>query len=246
MPDIAATFGGNHPEIESTTGSLSVKISNPVTRSTMLFAVFAVILLHIFWSWVFARYVHADAQYRTLRPEYYDVQVVTNAEYLDFIESGAYQDHRLWHMDGWTWVNAESVRSPLYWHAIESQWHEYRLSGFAPLDLAAPVTHVNYYEASAFALWAGASLPTEGLWEHASDQLEWGKRWEWSNSAYLPYPGYRIPPGAVGEYNGKFMVNQMVLKGASVATPEGHSRPSYRNFFYPDQRWQYTGIRLCR
>ena len=171
--------------------------------------------------------------------------LVTNAEYLEFMRDGGYTDHRHWHMDGWTWVNEHQVRAPLYWEEIDGVWHVYTFRGLKPVDPTDAVCHVNYYEASAFAHWAGKTLPTEAQWEAASDRFRWGGRWEWTNSAYLPYPGYRQPEGAIGEYNGKFMVNQMVLKGASVATTPGHSRPSYRNFFYPDQRWQYTGIRLC-
>ncbi len=171
--------------------------------------------------------------------------LVTNKEYLAFMQDGGYTDHRHWHMDGWAWVNEHHIHAPLYWQQIDGGWHTYTLHGLKPIDPTDAVCHVSYYEASAFAHWAGKTLPTEAQWEAASERLRWGGRWEWTNSAYLPYPGYRQPDGAIGEYNGKFMVNQMVLKGASVATTPGHSRPSYRNFFYPDQRWQYTGIRLC-
>ena len=182
------------------------------------------------------QYVHAT-KLRT--------SLVTNQEYLAFVEDGGYQDHRLWHSDGWSWVQDNNINAPLYWQKREDGWHEYTLAGAKPLDLNATVAHVSFYEATAFAQWAGYRLPTEIQREVAAPRLGNAGRWEWTNSAYLPYPGYCAPSGAVGEYNGKFMVNQMVLRGASVATSPGHSRPTYRNFFYPDQRWQYTGIRLA-
>ncbi|HMQ04050.1 MAG TPA: ergothioneine biosynthesis protein EgtB [Pyrinomonadaceae bacterium] len=173
-------------------------------------------------------------------------RLVTNAEFLEFINDGGYKDHRLWHSEGWDWVNNENVASPLYWHDREGEWHHFTLGGLRKLPMDAPVCHVSLYEASAFAEWKGCRLPTEFEWEAANGKFDWGLRWEWTNSAYLPYPGFLKPDGAVGEYNGKFMVNQMVLRGASVATPEGHSRPTYRNFFHPHLRWQFTGIRLAR
>lgn len=172
--------------------------------------------------------------------------LVTNAEYLEFIEAGGYADFRFWHSEGWDWVNRESIKAPLYWNKIDGEWHHFTLGGLRRLPMDSPVCHVSFYEASAFAEWKGMRLPTEFEWEVASDKFDWGKRWEWTNSAYLPYPGFSKAPGAVGEYNGKFMVNQMVLRGASIATPEGHSRPSYRNFFHPHLRWQFTGIRLAK
>ena len=172
--------------------------------------------------------------------------LVTNREYLEFVEAGGYRDHRLWHSEGWDWVNRESVTTPMYWHREHGEWHHYTLGGLRPLPPDAPVCHVSFYEASAFAEWSGTRLPTEFEWEGANSQIEWGLRWEWTNSAYLPYPGFRKPGGAVGEYNGKFMINQMVLRGASVVTPHGHSRPTYRNFFHPHLRWQFTGIRLAK
>jgi ergothioneine biosynthesis protein EgtB len=170
---------------------------------------------------------------------------VTNAEFLEFIDSGAYSDFRLWHSEGWDWVNREAIKSPLYWQNRDGEWHQFMLRGLRPIVPEAPVCHVSFYEASAFAEWSGRRLPTEFEWEAASDRFDWGKRWEWTNSAYLPYPGFAKADGAVGEYNGKFMINQMVLRGASVATPPGHSRPTYRNFFHPHLRWQFTGIRLA-
>lgn len=171
-------------------------------------------------------------------------QLTTNREYLEFIEAGGYEDFRHWLSDGWAWVKANAIGAPLYWHQIDGAWHYYTFDGLQPVDPAAPVCHVSLYEADAFARWRGQRLPTEFEWEAASSRLNWGSRWEWTNSAYLPYPGFLTAEGAVGEYNGKFMSGQMVLRGASVATPEGHSRPTYRNFFQPDKRWQYTGIRL--
>ncbi len=172
--------------------------------------------------------------------------LVTNGEFLEFIDAGGYRDHRFWHAEGWDWVNQNGIDSPLYWHKTDSEWSHFTLSGLRNLSLDAPVCHASFYEASAFAEWKGMRLPTEFEWEAASEKFAWGKRWEWTNSAYLPYPGFAKAAGAVGEYNGKFMINQMVLRGASVVTPAGHSRPSYRNFFHPHLRWQFTGIRLAK
>jgi ergothioneine biosynthesis protein EgtB len=172
--------------------------------------------------------------------------LVTNREFIEFIDDGAYEDPLLWHSEGWDWVNENKVRSPLYWHERDGEWLNYTLGGLVKLSPDAPVCHISFYEASAFAEWSGKRLPTEFEWEAASDKFDWGLRWEWTNSAYLPYPGFRKPAGAVGEYNGKFMINQMVLRGASVATPPGHSRKTYRNFFHPHLRWQFTGLRLAR
>ncbi|GAB3784709.1 ergothioneine biosynthesis protein EgtB [Spirosoma horti] len=172
--------------------------------------------------------------------------LVTNEAYLAFIESGGYQEFRHWLSDGWAWVKANGIQAPLYWHRIDGEWWYYTVDGLRLVDLDAPVCHVSHYEADAYARWAGQRLPTEFEWEASAPQLNWGARWEWTNSAYLPYPGFITAEGAVGEYNGKFMSGQMVLRGASVATPEGHSRATYRNFFQPDKRWQYTGIRLVK
>lgn len=172
--------------------------------------------------------------------------LVTNAEYLEFIEDGGYRDFRFWHAEGWDWVNRERIETPLYWHQKDGKWFQYGLSGLRKLNLDAPVCHVSFYEAAAFAEWKGVRLPTEFEWEAASDSFFWGLRWEWTASAYLPYPNYKKAAGAVGEYNGKFMINQMVLRGASVATSPGHSRQTYRNFFHPHLRWQFTGIRLAK
>lgn len=173
-------------------------------------------------------------------------QLVTNADYLEFMSDGGYADFRYWHAEGWDWVKNRSAKAPLYWHYIEGRWHQYTLAGLQQLNPDIPVCHINFYEASAYASWKGMRLPTEAEWEVASPQFTWGKRWEWTGSAYLPYPGFKKAAGAVGEYNGKFMINQMVLRGASVATPAGHSRPTYRNFFHSHLQWQFTGIRLAR
>ncbi len=173
-------------------------------------------------------------------------KLVTNREFMEFMDAGGYGDFNLWHSEGWQWVQEHKVQAPLYWHRIDRQWHQYTLQGLQPVDPQLPLCHVNFFEAFAFAEWSGMRLPTEAEWEVANDRFSWGQRWEWTHSAYLPYPGYTRAPGALGEYNGKFMVNQMVLRGASVATAPGHSRCTYRNFFNPHLQWQYTGIRLAR
>lgn len=174
------------------------------------------------------------------------VNPVSNAEYLEFINAGGYADFKYWHSEGWDWVKENQPKAPLYWHYMDQKWMQYTLRGLKEINRDEAVCHVNFYEASAFAAWKGMRLPTEAEWETASSQINWGKRWEWTDSAYLPYPGFTKAPGAIGEYNGKFMVNQMVLRGASVATPEGHSRPTYRNFFHPRHQWQFMGIRLAK
>ncbi|ASZ12365.1 ergothioneine biosynthesis protein EgtB [Chitinophaga pendula] len=172
-------------------------------------------------------------------------QLVTNAQYLEFVNAGGYRDFRHWHAEGWDWVKTQQVNAPMYWHQVNGQWMHYAWQGLQPLPLEDPVCHVSYYEAAAYASWAGKRLPTEAEWEVAATQFHWGQRWEWTESAYLPYPGFIKAPGAIGEYNGKFMVNQMVLRGASEVTSPGHSRISYRNFFHAPLRWQFTGIRLA-
>ncbi|MEJ7847231.1 MAG: ergothioneine biosynthesis protein EgtB [Pyrinomonadaceae bacterium] len=172
--------------------------------------------------------------------------LVTNAEFLIFIAEGGYKDFRYWHSEGWDWVNKNEVYSPLYWHEKDGEWFNFTLAGLQTLNMDAPVSHLSFYEAAAFAEYKGMRLPTEFEWEAASGEFDWGLRWEWTGSAYLPYPGFSKPPGAVGEYNGKFMINQMVLRGASIATPPGHSRKTYRNFFHPHLRWQFNGIRLAK
>jgi len=171
--------------------------------------------------------------------------LVTNTEYLDFIQAGGYQDFRYWHAEGWDWVKNNQVTTPMYWYNIDGKWMHYTWQGLQPIMPDAPVTHISYYEAAAYAAWKGLRLPTEFEWEVAAPQLAWGQRWEWCESAYLPYPGFAKAPGAIGEYNGKFMINQMVLRGGSEVTSPNHSRITYRNFFHPSLRWQFTGIRLA-
>ncbi|HSR55868.1 MAG TPA: ergothioneine biosynthesis protein EgtB [Alphaproteobacteria bacterium] len=208
---------------------------------------------------------------------------VTNGEYLEFIEAGGYETATLWLADGWAWVeagagNMEGEMAPLYWRRRDGAWWEFTLGGERPLDPTAPVSHLTYFEADAYARFAGARLPTEAEWETAAAMTAgpegpegeganllargylhpvrpdaraggfaglFGDTWEWTQSAYAPYPGFKPCAGAVGEYNGKFMVSQLVLKGGSCVTPPGHIRPSYRNFFYPHQNWQFTGLRLA-
>ncbi|WP_108170296.1 ergothioneine biosynthesis protein EgtB [Christiangramia gaetbulicola] len=173
-------------------------------------------------------------------------KLVTNKEYIEFINAGGYEDVLLWHAEAWDWVNENKIDKPSYWHKIDGEWYQYTLQGLVKLDPEAPVTHISYYEAFAYAQWKGMRLPTEEEWETAQDKFEWGSRWEWTESAYSPYPNYHKPDGALGEYNGKFMVNQKVLRGASVATSRDHTRPTYRNFFHPQLRWQFTGFRLVK
>jgi ergothioneine biosynthesis protein EgtB len=195
---------------------------------------------------------------------------VTNGDWLDFIADGGYRDPLLWLADGWAAIKARGWEAPEYWEQRDGVWHQMTLEGLLPVEERAPVTHVSYYEANAFAAWAGKRLPTEFEWEVASEgypvegndlstnelrpraaadgpglKQMFGDVWEWTSSAYLPYPGYRPAPGAVGEYNGKFMVSQNVLRGGSCATAPGHVRATYRNFFFPHQRWQFSGLRLA-
>jgi ergothioneine biosynthesis protein EgtB len=204
-------------------------------------------------------------------------RLITNGEYLEFMAAGGYTRSEFWLSLGWTTVNESASggwRAPLYWIERDGAWWNFTLSGFRPVNLSEPVTHVSYFEADAYANWAGARLPTEFEWERAAAdypiagnfvddehfhpspasssadnnvlQQIYGDAWEWTRSAYLPYPGYRAGPGALGEYNGKFMSNQMVLRGGSCATSRDHVRLTYRNFFQPEKRWQFTGIRLAR
>ncbi|APJ03660.1 ergothioneine biosynthesis protein EgtB [Silvanigrella aquatica] len=199
---------------------------------------------------------------------------INNREYLEFMNDGGYSNAMLWKSDGWDYINSHKDFKPLYWEQKEGQWFEFTLNGFLPLNLDDPVCHINYYEADAFAEWFGARLPTEFELELSynnrvsldsnfaffeSERLHpiiyncvgsffglTGNLWEWTSSAYTPYPGYQRPKGAFGEYNQKFMVNQMVLKGGCMATPQSHFRTSYRNFFYPYQKWAFTGLRLAK
>jgi ergothioneine biosynthesis protein EgtB len=174
--------------------------------------------------------------------------LVTNREWLEFMRDGGYATPTLWLSDGWAQREAEGWDAPGYWHDRDGTWLAMTLGGLQPVDPDAPVCHVSYYEADAFARWAGKHLPTEMEWEVAArgELIDgaFGIVWQWTRSAYLPYPGYAAAPGALGEYNGKFMINQMVLRGSSLATPEGHARASYRNFFPPQSRWQFSGLRL--
>lgn len=175
-------------------------------------------------------------------------RLVTNAEWLAFIADGGYGRAELWLSDGFIAAQSEGWEAPGYWRRDEAGWSTMTLAGQRPIEPDLPVTHISYYEADAFARWAGRELPTEAEWEVAAGRGELGDAfglvWQWTRSAYAAYPGYRPLPGALGEYNGKFMSNQFVLRGSSVATPDGHARLPYRNFFYPHQRWQFTGLRL--
>jgi ergothioneine biosynthesis protein EgtB len=202
-------------------------------------------------------------------------RLTTNAEYLRFVDAGGYRDPQLWLSEGWDWVRTNGIEHPIYWSRENGAWREFTLAGACPIDPDLPVSHVSYFEADAFARFSGARLPTEAEWEHASgaclvqgnipegnfsDQGRhhpsaapgkgltqmFGDLWEWTSSSYSPYSGYLAPEGAIGEYNGKFMINQYVLRGGSCATPRDHIRASYRNFFPTAARWQFTGIRLAR
>ena len=199
-------------------------------------------------------------------------RLVTNREYAGFIADGGYNNAMLWLSDGWKWVKENNITKPLYWERREKGWNYFTLHGLRKLDQSAPVSHISYYEANAFARWAGYRLPTEFEWEtaskvhHKADKSQnllesenflaipkeldntgvIGNLWEWTESAYLPYHGYKQDKGSLGEYNGKFMINQMVLRGGSYATPLLHIRNTYRNFYYPNMRWMFSGIRLAK
>jgi ergothioneine biosynthesis protein EgtB len=213
----------------------------------------------------FAYDCEAPRHQTLLHPHKIAQRCVTNGEWIQFIEDGGYDDPALWLSEGWDWRQAEAVERPLYWH--EDDASAFTLAGRRAIDRSAPVAHISFYEADAFARWAGARLPTEAEWEsffatsdpNTGHQLDdagpvlpapgggpFGDVWQWTGSAYLPYPGFTPAEGTVGEYNGKFMCGQFVLKGASCATPRGHSRASYRNFFPPSARWQFTGVRLAK
>jgi ergothioneine biosynthesis protein EgtB len=198
-----------------------------------------------------------------LAPFVLSTRPVLQGEWLDFIQDGGYHNPLLWLSEGWAWRQDAGVEAPLYWQHHEDQWKRFTLDGLKRLEADLPVRHINYFEADAYAHWAGKRLPTEQEWEHSMNALAGqgaterigdagenpqpvtGDGWEWTSSAYSAYPGYKPARGAVGEYNGKFMVNQMVLRGASPATPSGHSRNSYRNFFPPAAQWQFSGLRLA-
>ena len=185
-----------------------------------------------------------------LMPYQIATRPVCNRDWLDFIADRGYQTASLWMSDGWARVQEDGWSAPLQWRWIDHSWWQMGPGGLMPLLPSAAVRHISWYEADAFARWAGARLPTEAEWEAAAtnralDDMT-GAVWQWTSSAYAPYPGYRPAAGAIGEYNGKFMINQMVLRGSSIATPDGHARPSYRNFFHPDRRWQFSGVRLAR
>jgi ergothioneine biosynthesis protein EgtB len=218
-------------------------------------------------------YDNESPQHRALVPAFsLASRPVTNGEYIAFIDDNGYGRAEFWLSLGWMTVNEQRWQSPLYWTKREDRWWNFTLSGFRPVDENEPVTHVSYFEADAYANWARARLPTEFEWEHAAANIDiggnfveseifhpspasastdglhqiFGDVWEWTRSAYAPYPGYRAAPGALGEYNGKFMCNQYVLRGGSCATSRSHIRRTYRNFFQPEKRWQFTGIRLAR
>ena len=173
-------------------------------------------------------------------------KLVTNAEYIEFIEAGGYENFNLWHAEGWDFIQKNNIKAPLYWHQVKGDWKYYNFNGLQSVDTKLPVMHINYYEAYAYAEWKGMRLPTEFEWEVAAEQLNWGSLWEWTASAYQPYPNFSKAPGALGEYNGKFMLNLQVLRGASVATSKDHSRKTYRNFFHASLQWMFSGMRLVK
>ena len=179
--------------------------------------------------------------------------LVSNGDYLAFIDAGGYADAALWLSEGWDWICHNAITQPLYWQRDGADWQEFTLRGMQRLDLQRPVIHLSYFEADAYARWAGARLPTEAQWESAVQSASpdtfddlFGACWQWTSSSYAPYPGFAAADGALGEYNGKFMVNQYVLRGGSCVTPDGHARATYRNFFPATARWQFTGIRLAQ
>ena len=184
-----------------------------------------------------------------LRPYRIANCLVRNRAWLEFMADGGYTTPTLWMSEGWAAVLDNGWSSPMHWRRRDDAWFLFGPGGECPVDPDSPVRHISWYEADAFARWAGARLPTEFEWEAASGSPNLFELddhvWQWTGSAYLPYPGFKAPEGAIGEYNGKFMINQMVLRGGSMATPPGHTRTTYRNFFHPDRRWQFTGLRLA-
>jgi ergothioneine biosynthesis protein EgtB len=212
------------------------------------------------------------AHFHWINPALVSNHLVTNREFLEFIQDGGYEEPRLWLSDGWEWKQKSHCSHPLYWEKLDGSWFVFTLNGLLPLELSAPVCHVSYYEAQAFAKWKRARLPTEFEWETLAQEKKiegnflengdleplptlgpsenlsqiHGTLWEWTQSSYLPYPGFREFGQGLGEYNGKFMCNQQVLRGGSCVTPRSHYRVTYRNFYYPHQRWQYAGIRLAK
>jgi ergothioneine biosynthesis protein EgtB len=228
------------------------------------------------WSNAGFAFDHETPRHDTLlHPHRIASRLVTNGEYLAFMADGGYENHEHWLSQGWGKIKAEGWKSPLYWELIDDEWWLFTLSGMQKIDEHAPVVHVSYFEADAFARWAGKRLPSEDEWEHHAEKQPisgnfadnglyhpvpldtgdgapageiaqlYGDVWEWTGSAFLSYPGFKPLDGGLGEYNGKFMMSQMVLRGGSVATPQNHMRSTYRNFFYPPDRWQFKGFRLA-
>jgi ergothioneine biosynthesis protein EgtB len=272
VTDIKHVFAQNplHPVFHETKIRMAPEPAKPLT-----FVGFKEEIVQIGHDGSEFSYDNEGPRHRSLVPAFaLASRPVTNGEYLQFIDSGGYARAEYWLSLGWTTVNEQRWQAPLYWTKKDGQWWNFTLSGFRPVEKSEPVTHVSYFEADAYANWAGARLPTEFEWEHASSALPlhgnfvenekfhpqaassheqsgalvqmFGDVWEWTRSSYSPYPGYHAAPGALGEYNGKFMCNQYVLRGGSCATSRSHIRRTYRNFFQPEKRWQFTGIRLAQ
>jgi ergothioneine biosynthesis protein EgtB len=266
LMDLTATFFANplHPAVWKCAPALSSAVPGPIGWRRR-----AEGLVEIGHDGAGFAFDCEGPRHRTfLHPHALADRTVTNAEWLGFIADGGYGHPLLWLSDGWTWRQEDGIEAPLYWVKVDGGWSRFALDGLSPLDPAEPVSHISYYEADAYARWAGARLPTEAEWESAAALLDpddgnqldsagpirpvagdtglFGNVWQWTGSAYLPYPGFSPAEGAVGEYNGKFMCSQMVLRGGCCATPRGHMRASYRNFFYPHQRWMYSGLRLAK
>ncbi|HJT82288.1 MAG TPA: ergothioneine biosynthesis protein EgtB [Chthoniobacterales bacterium] len=271
LTDIKHVFAQNplHPVFRERKNETSTRNVPPVT-----FVGFDEVIAGIGYAGNGFSYDNEGPRHRALIPAFsLASRPVTNGEYLEFMEAGGYQRAEFWLSLGWMTVNEQRWEAPLYWQKRDGQWWNFTLSGLRPVERSEPVTHISYFEADAYAKWAGARLPTEFELEHVANQQPiagnfveqehfhpqsvngtaqtglsqiFGDVWEWTRSSYAPYPGYRPEPGALGEYNGKFMCNQYVLRGGSCATSETHIRPTYRNFFQPEKRWQFTGIRLAR